>query len=57
VLISSELPELLGLCDRIYALNAGRLTGQVPREEATQEALMRLMMGAPTAAGETKGRD
>jgi putative multiple sugar transport system ATP-binding protein len=48
VLISSELPELLGLCDRIFVLNAGRLTGQVPREEATQEVLMRLMM---------KGRD
>jgi putative multiple sugar transport system ATP-binding protein len=47
VLISSELPELLGLCDRIFVLNAGRLTGQVTREEASQESLMRLMMKGP----------
>jgi putative multiple sugar transport system ATP-binding protein len=43
LVISSELPELLGLCDRIYALSAGRITGEVPREEATQERLMEYM--------------
>ncbi|MBO1333042.1 multiple monosaccharide ABC transporter ATP-binding protein [Streptomyces sp. VRA16 Mangrove soil] len=43
VFISSELPELLGMCDRIYTMAAGRLTGEVPRGEATQESLMRLM--------------
>ncbi|MFG1688537.1 multiple monosaccharide ABC transporter ATP-binding protein [Nonomuraea sp. NPDC049269] len=43
LVISSELPELLGLCDRIYALSAGRITGEVPREEATQEGLMQYM--------------
>jgi putative multiple sugar transport system ATP-binding protein len=43
VFISSELPELLGMCDRIYTMAAGRLTGEVPRAGATQEALMRLM--------------
>ncbi len=43
LVISSELPELLGLCDRIYALSAGRITGEVGRAEATQEALMRAM--------------
>ncbi|MFI7540453.1 multiple monosaccharide ABC transporter ATP-binding protein [Actinoplanes sp. NPDC049599] len=43
LVISSELPELLGLCDRIYALSAGRITGEVPRAEATQESLMTLM--------------
>jgi putative multiple sugar transport system ATP-binding protein len=43
LVISSELPELLGLCDRIYALSAGRITGEVPRAEATQEGLMTLM--------------
>ena len=41
--ISSELPELLGMCDRIYAMSAGRITGVVPREQATQESLMQLM--------------
>ncbi|MEV4803726.1 multiple monosaccharide ABC transporter ATP-binding protein [Nonomuraea sp. NPDC049421] len=43
LVISSELPELLGLCDRIYALSEGRITGEVPRQEATQESLMYLM--------------
>ena len=43
IVISSELPELLGLCDRIYALSQGRITGQQSREEANQESLMRLM--------------
>ncbi|MFG1646597.1 multiple monosaccharide ABC transporter ATP-binding protein [Amycolatopsis sp. NPDC049252] len=43
LVISSELPELLGLCDRIYALSAGRITGQATREEATQELLMQYM--------------
>jgi putative multiple sugar transport system ATP-binding protein len=41
--ISSELPELLGMCDRIYAMSAGRITGEVPRERATQETLMQYM--------------
>jgi putative multiple sugar transport system ATP-binding protein len=43
LVISSELPELLGICDRIYTLSAGRITGEVPREEATQELLMQFM--------------
>lgn len=43
LVISSELPEVLGLCDRIYVMNAGRITGEVSREEATQETLMRYM--------------
>ncbi|MET8048546.1 multiple monosaccharide ABC transporter ATP-binding protein [Streptosporangium sp. NPDC005286] len=43
LVISSELPELLGVCDRIYAMSAGRITGEVPRAEATPERLMQLM--------------
>ncbi|MDG9703379.1 multiple monosaccharide ABC transporter ATP-binding protein [Streptomyces sp. DH37] len=43
LLISSELPELLGMCDRIYTMAAGRLTGEVAREDASQEVLMRHM--------------
>jgi putative multiple sugar transport system ATP-binding protein len=43
LVISSELPELIGLCDRIYALSAGRITGEVTRENATQERLMQYM--------------
>lgn len=41
--ISSELPELLGMCDRIYTMAEGRLTGEVTRANATQETLMRHM--------------
>ena len=43
LMISSELPELLGMCDRIYVMSEGRFTGEMRRENATQEALMRLM--------------
>ncbi|MEV4415456.1 multiple monosaccharide ABC transporter ATP-binding protein [Catellatospora sp. NPDC049609] len=43
LIISSELPELLGVCDRIYAMSAGRITGQVTRDEATPERLMQYM--------------
>ena len=49
LLISSELPELLGLCDRVYTLSAGRITGDVPRAEATQEGLMTLMTAGQEA--------
>ncbi|WP_062465231.1 multiple monosaccharide ABC transporter ATP-binding protein [Demequina soli] len=43
IIISSELPELLGTCDRIYTLAFGVVTGEVPVAEATQEKLMTLM--------------
>lgn len=43
VVISSELPELLGLADRIYAISEGKLTGEVSREDASQETLMQYM--------------
>ncbi len=43
LMISSELPEILGMCDRIYVMSEGIITGEVSREEATQEKLMRLM--------------
>jgi putative multiple sugar transport system ATP-binding protein len=49
IVISSELPELIGLCDRIYTLNEGRLTGEVARADATQETLMRHMMKGRSA--------
>jgi len=48
IVISSELPELIGLCDRIYTLNEGRLTGEVHRADAAQETLMHFMMKGPT---------
>ncbi|MBE6474992.1 MAG: ATP-binding cassette domain-containing protein [Actinomyces succiniciruminis] len=51
LVISSELPELLGICDRIYTMSQGRITGQLPRAEATQENLMKLMTVEKDAAG------
>ncbi|MWV23635.1 sugar ABC transporter ATP-binding protein [Methylobacterium sp. 2A] len=44
LVISSEMPELLGLCDRIYVMNEGRFVGEFQREEASQEAIMRAIM-------------
>ena len=41
VMISSELPEILGMSDRIMVMYEGRITGEVSREEATQELIMR----------------
>jgi ribose transport system ATP-binding protein len=45
ILISSELPEILHLSTRIVVLREGRVTGELPRGQATQYALMRLMAG------------
>ena len=42
-LISSELPEILGMCDRIYAMAEGQMTGELTRAEATQEKIMAFM--------------
>jgi ABC-type sugar transport system ATPase subunit len=45
LLISSEMPEILGLSTRILVFRDGRTVGELPREHATQEALLRLMAG------------
>lgn len=42
IMISSELPEVLGMSDRIYIVSEGRVTGELPIEEATQEKIMQL---------------
>jgi putative multiple sugar transport system ATP-binding protein len=44
LMISSEMPELLGLCDRIYVLNGGRFVAQFSAAEATQEKIMRAIV-------------
>ena len=44
VLISSEMPEVLGMSDRIYVMNEGRFVGELSREEASQESIMRCIM-------------
>ena len=42
IMISSELPEVLGMSDRVYVVAAGRITGELPIQEATQEKIMQL---------------
>lgn len=47
VVISSELPELIGLCDRIIVIHEGHITGEVTGDAMTEENLMRLAAGIP----------
>ena len=44
IVISSEMPELLGITDRIYIMNEGRFVGEVATAKATQEGIMRVIM-------------
>ena len=44
IFISSELPEILGICDRIYVMNDGRIVGELTREEASSESIMKCIM-------------
>ena len=46
VMISSEMPELLGMCDRIYVMNEGRFVGEFDRADASQEKIMRSIVTA-----------
>jgi putative multiple sugar transport system ATP-binding protein len=43
IVISSELPELLGICDRVYAISEGRITGEVEKKDFKPELLMKYM--------------
>lgn len=45
LLISSELPEILGMCDRIYVMSEGKITGELSREAASQEKIMKYVIG------------
>ncbi|MCK1318165.1 MULTISPECIES: multiple monosaccharide ABC transporter ATP-binding protein [unclassified Bradyrhizobium] len=51
VVISSEMPELLGICDRICVMNDGAFVGEFPGAEATQEKIMRAIMRNDTNYG------
>jgi putative multiple sugar transport system ATP-binding protein len=44
IVISSEMPELLGITDRLYVMNEGRFVAEMPVEEASQETIMRAIM-------------
>jgi len=51
LVISSELPEVISLSDRIVVLRSGRVAGELARQEATEDAVLRLMAGIGEAAG------
>jgi inositol transport system ATP-binding protein len=53
IAISSELPEVLAISDRIVTMREGRITGGMPRDQATEEALMHLMAIDPAAVSST----
>ncbi|WP_139905158.1 multiple monosaccharide ABC transporter ATP-binding protein [Clostridium thermarum] len=44
IVISSELPEILGISDRVYVMNEGRIVGELDRKDASQESIMRCIM-------------
>jgi putative multiple sugar transport system ATP-binding protein len=44
IVISSEMPELLGMCDEIYVMNEGELVGSLSQQEASQEKIMQLII-------------
>jgi len=44
IVISSELPEIIGTCDRVYVINEGQIAGELGKEELTQEGIMRCIM-------------
>ena len=51
LMISSEMPELLGMCDRLYVMNEGALVAEMTAAEASQEKIMRAIVGAVACAG------
>jgi inositol transport system ATP-binding protein len=52
IMISSELPEILGMSDRVLVMHEGRVGGEFDREDATQETIMRAATGHAAAAAE-----
>ena len=52
VMISSEMPEILGMCDRVFVMCDGRVTGELDRKEASQELILELAM-SKSRAGQT----
>lgn len=46
IIISSEMPEIMGMCDRIYVMNEGEIVGEFSKEEVTQEKIMEAIVGS-----------
>lgn len=52
IVISSEMPEIIGTCDRTYVLNEGQIAGELSREELSQEKIMKCIMQHNNKKGE-----
>lgn len=50
IMVSSELPEILGMSDRVLVMHEGRITGELSREEADQESILKLATGTESVA-------
>jgi len=50
IMVSSELPELIGMCDRIYVMAEGQITGELNRSEFSQDRIMRYAMNIASAS-------
>ena len=48
IFISSELAEILGICDRVYVMNEGKIVGELSRKDASQESIMKCIMKSDT---------
>lgn len=48
IVISSEMPEIIGICDRVYVMNGGRIVGELEGERITQETIMGCIQGGKT---------
>ncbi|MFF3748259.1 sugar ABC transporter ATP-binding protein [Streptomyces kronopolitis] len=57
LMISSDLPEVLGMSDRVLVMSQGRLAGELPAEAATQDAVMELALQAPDHPKSTQHND
>ena len=54
IMVSSEMPEILGMCDRIYVMCEGQVTGELSRKEATGEKILELAMKKRQTISDTK---
>jgi len=50
LMISSELPEIISVCDRVYVMHEGKITGEVNKADANQELILGLAMGKEVSA-------
>lgn len=55
IMISSEMPEVLGMSDRVYVMNAGRMIAELPGSEATQEKIMSCIINSDKTVSQSAG--